>query len=358
MTKGRFAFKLYKDMTKSKFPPMQGLFTHLTAPPPTAHFRMGALNSFAKRGLFAALVGCTGLYMWDQFQQHKSRQILDSATIPGKVTFSHTTAVESKDLNISDYNEGTPLSSIYGKGAQVYVGGGRKEGFRGIVPLPKALQPSDDVRTTPLSNESVAHVGITVAPVDKGQKPIIVGRQSPLGPMPTLYAAIQAAWNQYTNPVPGETVQSAWNKAMKTTVANEVPHIAKGTSFDTMVIEDMAIPVEFVDDALKKAEQNLNPVMNFAFDNCMTTKSYVLLQLAKRVDQWAESGEKGAPSREQANSFMKGVQEIIKADVHTRGYGVLNNPVITRELEDFSGITARRSQDMRQEEENKPSPDL
>lgn len=308
-----------------------------------AAFQLRTLAKLSKLGVLTTLVGCTLLYGWDQYEQHKTKVTFNTTKPKGQTTLKTTTAIHSKDLDTWDYNKDNNLVQRYGSGTLVKVGGGRKEGFRGVIPLPKWLEASPEVRSTPLDKSAVCHVGIVIEPVkdDKESRPLIIGRQSPLGPLPTLQSAIDAGWKQFVSPVPGSTVGSVMTKALQTTIANESPHIAKGTSFDTMVITDLAIPVEFVEQAIKSAEEDLNPVMTFAWDNCMTTKSYVLLKLARRVDEWSQSGEKNAPSREKADAFITGCYEIIDVDIHARGYGVLNNGKVAHELADMGKVTKR-----------------
>jgi hypothetical protein len=162
-----------------------------------------------------------------------------------------------------------------------------------------------------------------------------------LGPFPTLKAAIAAGWQQFVNPVQGQTVESAMLLALKTTIANEGPHVAKGTSFDTMIIKDLPIPIEFVQIAIKSAEEDLNPLMTFAWDNCMTTKAYALLKIAKQVDQWAQSGVEGAPTRAQADRFITGCFDIIDGDIHGVGNGILNNEKVMALVRQMEPITRR-----------------
>lgn len=325
-----------------------------------ATFQLKTLAKLSKAGFFATLVGCTLLYGWDQYEQHKTRVIFDSTKPKGHTTLEKDTALTSKDLDTWDYSKENNLVQRYGPGAMVKIGGGKKEGFRGIIPLPAWLQPSEELRSKPLEVSDVCHVGIVIEPVDgdKESRPLIIGRQSPMGPLPTLKSAIEAGWKQYTNPTPGLTITSVMTEALKTTIANESPHIAKGTSFDTTVIHDLTIPIEFVEQAIKAAEEDLNPVMTFAWDNCITTKTYVLLKLARSVDEWAESGKEDAPTREKANKFITGCYTIISDDMH-RGYGTLNNAKIAHELEDFGKVTKRIGHDDENKEaKNKSVPTL
>lgn len=337
MTRQKFSNYFFRGSTRRS----AGSFWHN---PSAANytFRARSLGSMAKVGIYGTLTACTLLYGWDQYEQHKSRVIFNTTKPKGQATLKSTTSVQSDELDDYEFSEDQTLTEYYGKGAMVKVGGGRKEGFRGIIPLPEFLEPSDEVRSSPLDKSAIAHVGIVVEPVEgENNRPLIIGRQSPSGPLPTLMSAIHAGWSQSINPIEGETISSVMEKALQTTVANEAPHISKGTSFDTRVIEDLAIPVEFVDEAIKKAETDLNPVMTFAWDNCMTTKSYTLLQLAKQVDQWASSGQENAPSRKEADAFITGCYDIIDEDIHARGYGVLNNSKIAQELVEFGEITRK-----------------
>lgn len=161
---------------------------------------------------------------------------------------------------------------------------------------------------------------------------LIIGRQSPNGPVPTLMSAIEAGVQQYINPVATETIQSVMAKALKTTIANELGHMAGETSFDTEIIKDCAIPIEMVQEAIDHALDKLPDVMTFATENCMSTKSLILLKLSQLVQEWSLSGEANAPSPKQAKAFATGCHTIIAEDIHFIGYGVLNNPTIREEM--------------------------
>lgn len=309
----------------------------------SATVQLRVLAKISKVGSLSALVGCTLLYGWDQYEQHKTRVIFNTTKPKGQATLKTTTAVCSEDLDAWEYSEENDLVQRYGSGAMVRIGGGRKEGFRGILSLPGFMESSEEVRSTPLDKAAVCHVGLVIEPADgdKKSRPLLIGRQSPKGPLPTLMSAIQAGWEQFVNPDPTLTVCDVMKQKLQTTIANESPHIAKGTAFDTMVIADLAIPVEFVQAELRHAHHNLSSVMTFVTDNCMTTKSYILLRLVKRVDEWANSGANDAPPREKADAFITGCYEIIAADIHSRGYGVLNNPQVAHQVEE-SGQVAKK----------------
>lgn len=342
-----------KFESKNKFEPKPGFFDgfkinkhfwtkpRLTSAIPS--FQLKCLAKKSKAGLLGALVSCTLLYGWDQYQQHKTRIIFNTNKPKGKVTLETTTTVEADELDTWDYSKEKNLIKRYGSEKMVYVGGGRKEGFRGIIPLPEWMEKSEKVRSSELDKTTVCHVGIVIQPKESDEEslPLIIGRQSPLGPLPTLKYAIAEGWKQFINPVKGCTVTSVMRDALCTTMANESPHIVKGTSFDTTIIRDLAVPIEFVETAIQAAETDLDPVMTFGWNNCLTTQAYALLKLAQQVDEWAKSGLDDAPSREEADAFITGCYEIIHTNIHTRGYGVLNNDIIARELEDLGPITKR-----------------
>jgi hypothetical protein len=177
--------------------------------------------------------------------------IFNSVRPKGKTTFELTTAVGPEEMDTWGYSKERDLTKRYGSGTMVYVGGGKKEGFRGIIPMPEWWKTPIEQRSNRLGPTELSHVGLVIQPIEEESRPLIIGRQSPLGPFPTLKAAIAAGWQQFVNPVQGQTVESAMLLALKTTIANEGPHVAKGTSFDTMIIKDLPIPIEFVQIAIK-----------------------------------------------------------------------------------------------------------
>ena len=98
------------------------------------------------------------------------------------------------------------------------------------------------------------------------------------------------------------------------------------------IIQDCPLPVEMVQEAIDYAAEKLPTVMTFTTENCMSTKSLVLLKLSQSVQEWSVSDDPNAPSPEQAKSFATGCHSIISEDTSLFGYGVLNNSTIQDEM--------------------------
>ena len=300
----------------------------------TSSFQINAFSSVMKVSLGGTLVACAAFVLSDMMKQKQARAAFYTSKPKGKVTFEKSIALSGDDMDSFEFDQENRLSTRYGNNALVKIGGARKEGFEGIV-----TKPSEEKRDSKLKSSSICHVALAVKKADgQDEKPLILGRQSPMGPIPTLYHAIEAGYNQFKNPVEGKTVQSAMIDAMSTKIQNEQPHLVKGTSFDTYVIEDLPIPVEFVDLALERADKDLNPTMTFLWDNCITTKTYLLLDLTQQVHEWSQSGEANAPTKQKSDAFITGCYDIIHKDIKIRGYGVLNNDVLINKLDEVGQV--------------------
>lgn len=299
------------------------------------------IYNFGKKGVYINLASVAILFVGDRLRQFKNRVVFNQYKPKGKTRYESYTMLTVNDLDTWNYSPDNNLSKKYGDDAKVFIGSACKLGFRDL--LPHTIDEHvKDQHTAPIDTSKVCHMAIAVKPVTHPEeKMLIIGRQSNQGPWQTLYKAMLEGKKQYIQPDKDQTIVSCVRRGLHTHIQNEVTHMAKGATFDTHLITDLAIPTQYVDQAFLLAEKNLDPVMTFVWNNCITTEVYVLLKIADMVDRWADSKRKDAPSRKEADAFIIGCYETINKSIRARGYGVLNNAKIMTMFKEQSTMTKR-----------------
>lgn len=289
---------------------------------PGFNFKM--LRSFASLGLYGCLLGSAYLFFDDLSTQWENRdEFCHNAPKQSHVDLSINHGVAAQDMLDTDFKGS--LEAQESNDLFYYIGIAQKDAFRGLFEVPGSEKNTPTpTREDPLPPENLNHLAIVFESANKKHRPLILGRQSAKGPVPTLMEAFKATYYQLVNASSEKSAREVFNENIAAHIENERQHLASGTSFDTTVIKSVKVPKALADQALKKTQEALPTVMNFASENCMTTTAFYLLTLCEEIAQASKDGSYLLTTTD-VDNFKAGTYELINKATFRYGYGVFNN---------------------------------